>query len=130
MQNQKHLDVQRRGFSLVEIALALGVIAFALLSVVALLSTGVKSNEISVEETRATAILTLLEADLRNTSPAYNSTSAIYHLPLPYAANPTTSASIFNPALQVNTPLHRRAERGGATAGFFHQSPGRAFSAP
>lgn len=74
---------------MVEVALALGVIAFALLSVVALLPIGVKSNQISAEETRATGILTLLEADLRNTSPTANQgKSLLFGLVLPYDYDP------------------------------------------
>lgn len=71
---------------MVEVALALGVIAFALLSVVALLPIGVKSNQVSAEETRATGILTMLEADLRNSDPgAPQGKSLMFNLLLPYS---------------------------------------------
>jgi hypothetical protein len=70
---------------MVEMALALGVLAFALLSVLALLPLGVRSNQVSTEETRAAGILTLLEADIRNSHPADNSgNSRLFGLPLPY----------------------------------------------
>lgn len=81
----------RRGFSMVEVALALGVTAFALLSLLALLPLGVKSNQISAEETRGAMILTAVEADLRNTHPSLNSShkSAMFGLDLPYQASGT-----------------------------------------
>jgi uncharacterized protein (TIGR02598 family) len=73
------------GFSMVEVALALGVVAFALLTLLALIPLGVKSNQISAEETRAAFILTLLETDLRNTHPLLDvGWSAQFGLPLPY----------------------------------------------
>ncbi len=85
------------GFSLVEVALALGVIGFALLAIIGLLGSGVDSNRISIEETRAAAILTMLDADLRNTNPIAGK-SAIYGLIPPYANASATTARAFNPA--------------------------------
>lgn len=92
----------RNGFSMVEVALALGVIAFALLSVVALLPIGVKSNQVSADETRAAGILTLLETDLRNTHPqagagAASGKSLLFHLPLPYALDGSQNRILANP---------------------------------
>jgi len=79
---------RRHAFSLVEVAIALGILGFVIVSVVGLLSVGLKSNQVSLEETRAALMLTMLEADLRNTHPALNSNaSAIFRLPLPYTTN-------------------------------------------
>jgi uncharacterized protein (TIGR02598 family) len=79
---------RRDAFSMVEVALALGVVAFALLSLLALLPLGVKSNQISAEETRAAFILTQLETDLRDTHPLLaDGRSAQFKLPLPYQAD-------------------------------------------
>lgn len=79
----------QHAFSLVEVTIALGILGFVILAVVGLLSVGLKSNQVSIEETRAALLLTMLEADLRNTHPALNSSnkSAIFNLDLPYAAN-------------------------------------------
>jgi|GEM_PF-2317212 len=75
-----------RAFSLIEVALAIGIVSFALLTVLALLPLGIMSNRVSVEETRAAFILTELEADLRNTHPlAASGKSARFGLNLPYA---------------------------------------------
>ncbi|PTY01958.1 hypothetical protein DB346_10940 [Verrucomicrobia bacterium LW23] len=95
---------RRRAFSLVEVALALGVVSFALLSVLALLLVGVRSNQISTEETRATYLLSLVEADLRNTHPLLGAgadagKSLQFKLQLPYRVEPTTEK------YQVNTDI-------------------------
>ena len=83
-------------FSLVEVTIALGVIAFVLISVFGLLSVGLASNRVSLQETRATGILTLLESDLRNSHPE-SATSTIYGFPLPYVTS--GSEVIVNPLL-------------------------------
>lgn len=78
----------RHAFSLVEVAIALGILGFVIVTVVGLLSVGLKSNQVSLEETRAALLLTMLEADLRNTHPGLNGgISALFHLPLPYTTN-------------------------------------------
>lgn len=77
---------ENAGFSLVEVALAIGIAAFVLIVILALLPIGVKNNRTSVEETRGAGILTALESDLRNTHPAQKSgRSLIFGLPLPYS---------------------------------------------
>lgn len=92
------------GFSLVEVVLALGVVSFALLMVVALLPIGIKNNKTSTEETRAMTILTTLEADLRNTHPLANSgKSQLFGLALPYAWDATAGRVTLNSNLTVNT---------------------------
>jgi type II secretory pathway pseudopilin PulG len=77
------------GFSMVEVAVALGVVTFALLTVLALLPMGIKSNQISAEETRAVNILSALEADLRNSHPQArpDGRSALFGFDLPYAVD-------------------------------------------
>lgn len=76
-----------KAFSLVEVVLAIGVLAFALVSIVALLPMGLKSNRISAEESRAVNLLTAVEADLRGS--VANGSSQIYQLPTPYKTNAT-----------------------------------------
>lgn len=86
--------------SMIEVVVALGIAAFALIAVLALLPTGLKSNQISAEETRAVNLLSLVESDLRNTHPlaSANGRSALMGLTLPYAAN-SSGTLTFNPAL-------------------------------
>jgi uncharacterized protein (TIGR02598 family) len=55
------------GFSLVEVVLALGVVAFCLLAIMGLMSTGLGSNQAAVEQTEAASIATSIASDLRNT---------------------------------------------------------------
>ncbi len=84
---------------MVEIVLALGIVAFALLTLIALLPAGMKSNQNSTEETQAISLLTTLEADLRNTHPAANNgLSQLFGLALPYQIGS-------NNRLTVNTTL-------------------------
>ncbi len=91
------------GFSLIEVVIALGIISFALLSTLALLPMGIKTNRISAEETRATCILTSVEADLRNTHPlANNGNSKYFGLALPYTTN-SSGQIILNTNLSTNT---------------------------
>lgn len=92
---------RRKAFSLVEVVLAMGIAAIVLLSILALLPLGVKNNQISVEETRATSMLTTIEADLRNSHPDLNSgKSLIFGLPLPYKKDLASGRLVFNDALQ------------------------------
>jgi uncharacterized protein (TIGR02598 family) len=88
------------GFSLIEIVLALGIISFALLSVIALLPIGIITNRVSVEETRASHILTAVESDLRNSYPMQGK-SQFFLLPSPYA--PAASGLVINQQLTAQT---------------------------
>ena len=90
---------------MIEVAIALGVISFALLSVLALLPQGINSNRISAEETRAVCILSAIDADLRNTHPsAAGGRSKIFGLQLPYALD-GAGRYVINPALTTTTSL-------------------------
>lgn len=75
-------------FSLVEVALALGIAAFCLVAVLALVPIGVDTGKMSSDQTAANGILTHVLADLRAT-PANVSTSAVYGVAIP--ANTATA---------------------------------------
>jgi type II secretory pathway pseudopilin PulG len=92
---------RKGGFSLVEVTIAIGITVVAILSVIGLLSVGIRSNRISVEETRASTLLTLVEADLRNTL-AGSGTSALFGLPLPYGTNASGGVMV-NPVLAAGS---------------------------
>lgn len=83
----------RSGFSLVEICLALGIAAFCLVAIFALLPIGLRGNLESSEETVATGILTQVAADLNScpvTSPrGKQATTMQFALGIP--ANPVSS---------------------------------------
>ena len=53
------------GFSLVEVVLAIGVASFCLLTVLALLPTGLKTNQIATDSTKANQVISQIIADLR-----------------------------------------------------------------
>jgi uncharacterized protein (TIGR02598 family) len=65
---KKRLD--RRGFSLVEVTLAIGIASFCLISIFALLSSGLTANRDSSNQTIAADLATSLAADLRAAPPA------------------------------------------------------------
>ena len=94
----------RSAFSLIEVAVALGVATFALVSLMALLPVGIKTNQVSTEETRAALILGALEADLRNTHPlARSGTSRLFGLALPYKMDATGTRVVLNTGVALDT---------------------------
>ncbi|MEI8309442.1 MAG: prepilin-type N-terminal cleavage/methylation domain-containing protein [Verrucomicrobiota bacterium] len=54
-----------KGFSLVEVTLAIGIAGFALLAIFGLLPVGLSSNQASIQQTEAANIVTGIVADLR-----------------------------------------------------------------
>lgn len=96
------MKAPRDSFSLIEVVLALGVISFALLSTLALLPMGLKTNRVSADELRADCILTSLESDLRNTHPSANGgKSKHFGLVLPYTLD-SSGRVILNTTLTTN----------------------------
>ena len=69
----------RRGFSLVEVTLALGVAAFCLIALLGLIPLGMQTNQSAVSQTAAASILSSVIADLRATARA-TPTSAQYDI--------------------------------------------------
>jgi uncharacterized protein (TIGR02598 family) len=58
------------GFSLVEVTIALGVVAISLLTLFALIPVGLKTNQNSISQTAATSVMTAVLADMRATPKA------------------------------------------------------------
>jgi len=84
-QRRPSAGTKREGFSLVEVTVALGLAAFGLLAIFALLPTGVNSNSDSVKSTLAAGLATTIVNDLQ---------SANYGAPSPvYGINPDTVAT-------------------------------------
>jgi hypothetical protein len=78
------------GFSLIEVALALGVAAFALVAIFGLLPIGLNSNHASTEQTAAATLAAGLVADLRATPvaiPPVVKNSPRYQFPLPVSGS-------------------------------------------
>src|SRR5438876_1174654 len=61
----KHRPAIDAGFSMVEMVVALGVAAFALLAVMGILPVGLKTQQASVNQTKANAVLAQIVDDLR-----------------------------------------------------------------
>jgi hypothetical protein len=102
--------------------------AFAVLTVLALLPLGVKSNQISAEESRAICIMTTLESDLRNTHPLANAgKSALLGLTLPYEADAVTGTYTFNSLI---TSATTSLVEGETTVGLDEGERVKSFSGP
>jgi uncharacterized protein (TIGR02598 family) len=85
-----------RAFSLVEVVIALGIVSFAMLTLVALLPLGLKSEQASSNETSAINLMHAIVTDLSNTpttnaaGTTTNLTSYRYGIPLPSTYTVTT----------------------------------------
>lgn len=82
------------GFSLVEVALALGVAVFALVAIIGLIPVGLNSNQTSSEQTAAAGLAAALVTDLRTTPvvvPPVSKNSPRYQVPLPPSGDETHS---------------------------------------
>jgi uncharacterized protein (TIGR02598 family) len=83
-------------FSMVEVTLALGVAAFCLLAIFALLPTGLTSDQNSTQQTAAASLARAIVSDLRVTTktlPASNQNSPRYGITIPGSG--TASHTIF-----------------------------------
>jgi Tfp pilus assembly protein PilV len=89
------MKLERRrpsGFSLVEVTLALGVAAFCLVTIFALLPTSFRTNQITIQQTADTTLARAIAADLQAT-PKTASDSPRYGITFP--ATGTASHTIF-----------------------------------
>jgi type II secretory pathway pseudopilin PulG len=96
-------------FSLVEVTLALGVAAFALVAIFGLLPVGLNSNLASINQTTAASLATRISADLRKAQTVGTVlTSPFYQIPIPKAGAPNTMRTVFlrldGSAAQSSTP--------------------------
>jgi uncharacterized protein (TIGR02598 family) len=97
----------RNAFSLIEVMLALGVVAASLLVIFSLLPIGLQTNQRSIEQTASTDILSAVAADLRATpvtDPRGGAvTSTQFGIAIPAAGNTGTTTLFFNSAGQFAT---------------------------
>jgi uncharacterized protein (TIGR02598 family) len=86
---------QASAFSLIEVTLALGVAAVALIAIFGLLVTGAQTSHTAMEQSASSDILTAVAADLRATPktspPGQAATSLQYKINIP--ANPVAAAT-------------------------------------
>lgn len=85
-----------RAFSLVEVVLAIGIVAFAFVLILALLPTGLNSVKDGKLQEIATEILSAAESDLRNTPRSSSSAASPIYGFLPYADSPQPATNDFN----------------------------------
>jgi uncharacterized protein (TIGR02598 family) len=108
---------QRQGFSLVEVSVAIAILSFCLLTLLALLPAGLISTTDSLQKTSAAGITSQIAADLRDTPLASLSnptpTSPRYGLTLDTASTTTSTGSTNtfylddtgNPTGAINAPI-------------------------
>jgi len=82
------------GFSLVEVVIAIGIAAFCLVTMLGLIPSGMKAVNATTEQTAATAIISEVMTDLRDT-PLGSNTSPILAIQLP------TNGSTNDPAITI-----------------------------
>jgi len=83
----KIAPIKTAAFSLVEVAIAIGLSAFCLTAIFGLLPVGLNSNMASINQTEANGILTAVSADLRATPPTsplgLSATSPLFSIIIP-----------------------------------------------
>ncbi len=123
-----------RGFSLVEVTLALGIAAFCLVAVFGLLSVGLNTSNTSVEQTIATNFLSSVASDLRtapNPPPTKGqaTTTTVYKIAIPATsstagaaqtqyldANGQPTTSLLNASYDLTVQVQPGAGRNAAIA--------------
>ncbi len=73
----------RKGFSLIEVALAIGVTGFCLTVLIGLLPVGLASNRESFEQTTAASLANLIVTDLEAAPPTAPASSPQYQISIP-----------------------------------------------
>ena len=105
----------RQGFSLVELALALGVAGFCLTTVLGLLPVGLASNQVSLNQTVAANITSAIQSDL-NCTPLASGTSPEFGFAIPSAGNSTTLETIYLTADGIATARNNPPTATGTAA--------------
>ncbi|MDR1146287.1 MAG: hypothetical protein LBK71_09150 [Verrucomicrobiales bacterium] len=100
--------VNKQAFSLVEVVLAIGIMAFGLIVIIGLLPAGLRSNRDSTEESQAVNLMQAVIADRQATD--YALASAIYGVPaLRGDDSPLASGTVFSGSCYI-------ADSGSASA--------------
>jgi uncharacterized protein (TIGR02598 family) len=92
-------DAGPAAFTLIEVTIALGIAAFCLLTVFALLPIGLNANNNAAQQTTAAGIATAISADLHGTPVAstatLTSTTSRFGLPIPMAGATNVRHSLY-----------------------------------
>jgi uncharacterized protein (TIGR02598 family) len=88
----------RAGFSLVEVAIALGISAFCLLSILGVIPVGLNSNQTSIQQTVATGLMSAVATDLQATpqsTPSSAQTSLRFQLTVPKCGGEESTQTLY-----------------------------------
>lgn len=101
--------VRSKGFSLVEIAIALGILAFALLAILSLFTEGLRAEKDSYEDTKLADIVSTVASSLKSGQPTNSAGSWEFDYEgnstdQPGAGAPYFSAAINFPSGVLNRP--------------------------
>ncbi len=116
-------------FTLVEVALAMGVASFCLVAVMALVPLGVDTSQLASDQATASSILTHVLADLRATPttspPGQSATSLQYAITIPAVGATTTPVVRYfgNSAQQFSSTQTQGASRYRLTVNFPNVTP-------
>jgi hypothetical protein len=102
-----------RGFSVIEVILALGIVSFCLVTLMALLPIAVATNQSALSQTEATSIASAVVADLR--SPRNEGKTPRFEIPVPDASGEETP---------LENPLTLYFMNGGISTGELDSKPG------
>ncbi len=86
-------DADQRAFSLVEVALSLGIVAFAFVAILGLLPVGLSSNRDALAESRVMNLIQTVVAD-RKAAPS-STPSPVYAIPAFSALTTTTAGTLY-----------------------------------
>lgn len=93
-----------KGFSLVEVSVALGLTTFTLLTVVGLMLVGLQTASVSGQETQAINLLSAAASDLQNVSLSATESKIFKFSPAPWAKD-NNHAVVVNPSLQAGKTI-------------------------
>jgi type II secretory pathway pseudopilin PulG len=99
----KHPFPRARAFSLVEVVIAIGVFSFAVVAIMGLLMSGLRSNQVSEEEIQAAHLASLL-VSVRESSPTNDT---VISTNLPHFAIPAAAlTNAYTPLYSVTQPAY------------------------
>ena len=105
----RHTSTGRTGFTLVEVCIALGIIAFAVLPLIGLLSIGLDSYRNAVTRARASQVLFQVATSLQNAAQVTSNTGALtgqYMALPPFPQTTGTGGISWTPAVAVATQYY------------------------
>jgi Tfp pilus assembly protein PilV len=87
---------RRRGFSLVEVVLSLGIVTFCSVTLVALIPVGLSANKASREQITALNLCRSIESDLKATPAGAGAKSPLYAIAMPAAGATSTPVMLYD----------------------------------